>query len=322
MTSPAVGDVLESYTPKEPVKRIFNDKDIVPFVQSEAFARIVNFVKLLNTSVLNKKISDPCHESSNTKRILTLLDTISSWIDDFPPAPNAQRFGNKAFRLWLGKVEENASNLLKDALPEEAHIAIPELNAYFTNSYGNGTRIDYGSGHELSFCAWLCALAMLKVFDREDFQALVLRVFVRYLAVVRKLQRTYTLEPAGSHGVWGLDDYQFLPYLWGSGQLIDHPRLKPSSILNEEMVESLAKDYLYFGCIHEINQPIGEIQVKRGPFHEHSPMLYDISAVPGWAKVNSGMNKMFIAEVLRKAPVVQHFYFGALFPFTPAQAHY
>jgi serine/threonine-protein phosphatase 2A activator len=51
-------------------------------------------------------------------------------------------------------------------------------------------------------------------------------------------------------------------------------------------------------------------------------MLYDISAVPGWAKVNSGMNKMFIAEVLRKAPVVQHFYFGALFPFTPAQAHY
>lgn len=69
---------------------------------------------------------------------------------------------------------------MKDALPEETHVAIPELNAYFKNAFGNGTRIDYGSGHELSFCAWLCALAMLKVFDREDFQALVLRVFVRY----------------------------------------------------------------------------------------------------------------------------------------------
>lgn len=316
MSTSTVGEALEGYTPQEPVKRIFTDEDIVPFVQSEAFARIVNFVKLLNTSVRNKKISDPCQESSNTKRILTLLDTISSWVDDFPPASNAQRFGNKSFRLWLGKLEECSSDLMKDALPEETHVAIPELNAYFKNAFGNGTRIDYGSGHELSFCAWLCALAMLKVFDREDFQALVLRVFVRYLAVVRKLQRTYTLEPAGSHGVWGLDDYQFLPYLWGSGQLIDHPRLKPSSIMNEEIVESLAKDYLYFGCIHEINQ------VKRGPFHEHSPMLFDISAVPGWAKVNSGMNKMFIAEVLRKAPVVQHFYFGALFPFTPVQAHY
>lgn len=42
----------------------------------------------------------------------------------------------------------------------------------------------------------------------------------RYLSVMRKLQRTYRMEPAGSQGVWGLDDFQFLPFIWGSSQFI------------------------------------------------------------------------------------------------------
>lgn len=144
----------------------------------------------------------------------------------------------------------------------------------------------------------------------------------RYLQLVRRLIRTYTLEPAGSHGVWGLDDHSFLPYLFGSaqygpaisekdetpieGSLTNAP--DPGDVTKMNIVDRERGKNMYFAAIGFI------YDVKKGPFWEHSPMLYDISGIrAGWAKINKGMIKMYVAEVLSKFPVVQHFYFGSLF---------
>ena len=68
------------------------------------------------------------------------------------------------------------------------------------------------------------------------------------MELVRKLLNTYYLEPAGSHGVWGLDDYQHLAFLFGASQLCKSQRYLPESI-HEESALREEKDYMYFGSI-------------------------------------------------------------------------
>lgn len=128
---------------------------------------------------------------------------------------------------------------------------------------------------------------------------------------------TYFLEPAGSKGVWGLDDYQFLPFLWGSAQLVDHPAVQPADIVNKSVRQTHAGNFLYLAAIEFI------VKMKSGPFHEHSPMLHDISGLGSWEKINAGLLKMYKGEVLDKYPVIQHFLFGSVLTLEPArrQAH-
>ncbi|KAF9581042.1 hypothetical protein BGW38_002089, partial [Lunasporangiospora selenospora] len=238
-----------------PVKCIKDESKDLPFFQtSEAYARIISYIQALNTAVANRKVSDPIPVSEPVTKIIALLDTLDSWITLVPPKPDPQRFGNLAFRDYIGMFEEKSTELLEALLPQNLHVAIKEISPYLTQGLGHGTRIDYGSGHELSFVAWLSCLEMIGFLQHGDHAAVVLRVFVRYLELVRKLQRTYQLEPAGSHGVWGLDDYQFLPYLWGSSQLKDNERLRPIAVMQVPLLEQYAPDYLYFRAIQSIHE--------------------------------------------------------------------
>jgi Phosphotyrosyl phosphate activator (PTPA) protein len=151
-------------------------------------------------------------------------------------------------------------------------------------------------------------LAKLHLITPSDLVAVGTIVFSRYIDLVRKLQRTYWLEPAGSHGVWSLDDYQFLVFLFGSSQLSGHARITPRSVTSSDIRESLAGRYLYLDAIEFV------CSVKTSaPFAEHSPILHDISTMPSWDKVNEGLIKMYRGEVLSKLPIIQHFIFGKLF---------
>ena len=186
--------------------------------------------------------------------------------------------------------------------------AIDEIAPYLLTAFGNETRIDYGTGHELSIVLFYLIIYKLNLIQRSDLRHLVVGAFTAYIRTMRRLQEEYVLEPAGSHGVWGLDDYHCINFLWGAAQLCNNKdEIKPSSIHDNDLLKSEASSYIYLEAILFIKK------IKSAaPFAETSPMLNDISALADWIKVTAGLLRLFQGEVLGKLPVVQHIVFGSI----------
>ncbi|KAL7430064.1 hypothetical protein ACHAXH_003564 [Discostella pseudostelligera] len=132
--------------------------------------------------------------------------------------------------LWQHPDESSSNTTSKQ---EEI---ICELQAYLHDSFGHPIRIDYGTGHESSFVVFLLSLCKIGCFvwrqsKEGDYKSpgnppseviglASLSLFHAYLKVTRGLQRDYMLEPAGSHGVWGLDDYHCISFYLGACQMV------------------------------------------------------------------------------------------------------
>lgn len=302
----------------EPKRRILTEKDLELWLKSDVHNELLKFVENLADSVKGKPSDTECNESVIINQLIQLLDEIVIIISHHPVQDKvSSRFGKPEFRDFYDEVNDSSKDLLGKIMTKDQAF---EVSTYFNESFGNRTRIDYGSGHELNFLCFLLCLYKLDLIKPDEFTPLVLKVFTKYIETMRILQKEYWLEPAGSHGVWGLDDYHFLPFLFGASQLSTHPHLKPKSIHNPDMVEMFWKKYMYFECIHFINEVKTTTTLRW-----HSPMLDDISGVKTWSKVAEGMIKMFKVEVLSKLPIIQHFFFGSILKApegcSPAQSH-
>lgn len=319
----AVLDPNTSHGFAAPIKRINDGDDVSFFLASRAYSDIMTFIFQLNTSMIPRRIRNLAQGTESVKEwrlqdpdvphppvvqnLAKLLDKLGAIVDEAPPDTGPRRFGNVSFRAWHDIVRERLPGLLDQYLPLQVLAfqttsdvsAKSELEAYLLASFGSSQRLDYGTGHELSFLAFLGCLWKLGAFpkseDGDQERGIVLGIIEPYLTLIRRLILTYTLEPAGSHGVWGLDDHFFLPYIFGSAQFspsISTPAdvttegslpgaPNPADVAKGDIVERERKRNMYFSAIGFI------YDVKKGPFWEHSPILYDISGVKaGWAKIN------------------------------------
>lgn len=301
---------LTSHTYTQPSRRILSPEDHMLFLRSPTCTLVQAFVFSITDSAQDRPISSikDSEITDTIGKITLILQEAGKVLAAHPPEDTGSRFGNPVFRTFVEAIESevlawHAQLGLADVAQAE------EISTYLASSFGNKARIDYGSGHELNFFLWLLCLNRVGLLPQSTFPALALVVLPAYLRLMRAVQSAYYLEPAGSHGVWGLDDYQFLPFLIGASQLKHHAYITPRSIHNALVLEEESKEFIYLDQIRFVNS-VKSVEGLRW----HSPMLDDISAARNWGKIEGGLRKMFVKEILEKLPVMQHFLFGSLVP--------
>lgn len=293
------------------------------FMGGKTYKQIIEFISLLQSTVksrLNISNKEDLSENSNIHVFMKLLAKAKVLLEENQPTnKEKQRFGNVMFRTWYEKLDKyyeeelssEINSLIKVPLIEGSLGLADELKPYFFECFGNCKRIDYGTGHELNFVMVLMICCKLNLFKEEEYFQLVQILFKEYTSVCKELQIVYNLEPAGSKGVYGLDDFHFISFIFGAAELIDNnDNIFPIDMQKDlTVLEQLAKKYMFFDAVYY------NLYSKKGHFAEHSPVLYQISNVQQWNKIAVGLIKMWEDELLKKYVVCQHIYFGSVILF-------
>ena len=109
-------------------------------------------------------------------------------VDEVPPVDQPMRFGNKAFRTLIEKMNETIEQKVKEFSSLEGFDrAVPELKLYLQESFGSYERIDYGTGHELNFVVFIFCMCKIGAFTQDDLVCSINCVFQKYMVLIRKI---------------------------------------------------------------------------------------------------------------------------------------
>jgi serine/threonine-protein phosphatase 2A activator len=183
--------ILDSTRPHSfltPLKKIQEGHDVPYFLTSKAYRDIGTFVMQLNIAMCPRKspgsdevqtwkLGTAINLPESVRRLQNLLEKINAMIAEAPPDTGPRRFGNVSFRKWHEILESRVRVLLQDHLPTgvlsfgesspSSVSALDELTPYLLGGFGSPQRLDYGTGHELSFLAFLGCIWKLGGFTND-----------------------------------------------------------------------------------------------------------------------------------------------------------
>lgn len=200
MASAAMGPVIpvleripkpETHTFSTPTKRINDGDGLTFFLSSTAYRDLMLWLLQLNRSMFPSKDTDgkvnhnlltqPPSYSQVVQSLRSLVSDLKALIEKAPPDTGPRRFGNVAFRTWFRLAEESADGLCEKHLgsvlqkyDDERRAGLKdEMKVYLLGGFGSKERLDYGTGHELSFVAFLGCLWKVDAFESGEERAIV-----------------------------------------------------------------------------------------------------------------------------------------------------
>lgn len=189
--------LLDPATPHpfaQPAKRINEGADVDAFLTSRAYRNIGLFIMQLNRAMCPRRVPGPGRREAartwtldalserelpaSVRGVRGLVKRAGEAVDEAPPDLGPRRFGNVSFRKWWEILEGRVDALLDEfvsrevlefkteGVDEKGEVvgARDELRAYLLGAFGSSQRLDYGTGHELSFLAFLGCLWKLGAF--------------------------------------------------------------------------------------------------------------------------------------------------------------
>ncbi|XP_052834795.1 serine/threonine-protein phosphatase 2A activator [Drosophila gunungcola] len=302
----------------EPVCRIQSTADIDSWQISKAYFTLITYLNDVSTEIQGIRNTDSFPVSENIRRLTAIFDSLDAMILSNPPAPVVQGSnasasldpGNKSYRRWANSMLRDIFQMVEKAVPVRKCRHVNELGVYLSGAFGSSTKIEYGTGHELSFMFFLCALFKAEILSREeDLAASALVLFERYLKFVRRLQVTYSVISSNWHGGYSLDKFQFVPFIWGFAQLCYEAPFSPQKMLDADTIEQYKREYMLIDCVgHMANTYIGT-------FARHSSQLWSLAALSSWTKIHRGLMFMYMEEILLDFDNLNGLRFGELMPF-------
>nr|XP_016942278.1 serine/threonine-protein phosphatase 2A activator [Drosophila suzukii] len=299
-----------------PVKQVRSFEDLDRWARSQAYHDTIAYINHTSRAIqghrLTRDLDFPV--STQMRRLCEIFDGLEHLLVEHSPKADdsnisvpAGHVRIRSYRIWMEHMFQLVFSKLDEAIKANCK-HINELGQYLRRSFGNSSSLDIGPANELMFLFFLCGLFRSGILEAQDTVAAALLLFDRYTHLVRRVISTYSLQIT-KDPMCSIDDYCFLPYLWGAAQLsIDSP-FSPMQCDQAKVLDCHRHDYMMLDLVDHLQKSRG------GQLSQVAFQLWSLLSVPTWPQVYRGLERNYIDNVLSSFETVEQVIFCELMSF-------